>query len=613
MKKATRIAAFLAAFGMLLPAVMPQTVSADTLDPAEEHHATGELEPEKTPDWIPKDFDAALDFLNTYGATHIQDGYLCTVFRETPNEADIQTPLYNVELEGTALKQIFDNLYINPEEEYGHNTIALEVCVFRAAAPGESRVTLHDQLAEMLEFATTKHAGSVKKGAAAQYTFAVDNDLKLKETDIYEWLPDSASEYKTFVETNGKVSTHEDYMLFCLSANAGTPYQWEQKTNTDGSYYPPELSVDCSPVTAIPLDGGMVNTIKVYRTYYWDDPLDIVWNLVSLTDDSILETLSSTVEEINPDTPVLMPGDTLIEIYDAYTNKLIDFNAIEALDPEKPKAILTAEVGYYNPEQFGGDGWIRSEPSYIIEKNSTVLKDLAKHFDADVFNLVLYVRTKYYESFADSMSVSKMENDTYRVRFYVKPLRTGDINDDGSFSMADAVILQKTITGDAGFTPENWKRADFNDDNCLDARDLTLLLRVLWDQRADKTVKLHLKATYGGYGVTGQPLGSGYDIKRFDASAGEKFYESNSSNWEKSKLGFIDETPIITVKEITKTGVVIEVAEKAGAKTGEITLEYGEKIELHTMSPIMDGINYTYLVSFSSSDMYFENSQVTSA
>ena len=34
------------------------------------------------PDWIPTDFDSAVEFYNTYGETHIADGLLCVVFRE---------------------------------------------------------------------------------------------------------------------------------------------------------------------------------------------------------------------------------------------------------------------------------------------------------------------------------------------------------------------------------------------------------------------------------------------------------------------------------------------------------------------------------------------------
>ncbi len=38
------------------------------------------------PDWIPNDYASAIDFCNTYGASHIEDGLICMVFKETPSD-----------------------------------------------------------------------------------------------------------------------------------------------------------------------------------------------------------------------------------------------------------------------------------------------------------------------------------------------------------------------------------------------------------------------------------------------------------------------------------------------------------------------------------------------
>lgn len=65
----------------------------------------------------------------------------------------------------------------------------------------------------------------------------------------------------------------------------------------------------------------------------------------------------------------------------------------------------------------------------------------------------------------------------------IKALQTGavrgDVNADGSFDIADAVLLQKWLLTmpDAGLA--NWKAADFTDDNALDASDLCLMKRAL--------------------------------------------------------------------------------------------------------------------------------------
>ena len=34
----------------------------------------------KLPDWIPSDFDSAVEFRNSYGATHIDNGLICLVY-----------------------------------------------------------------------------------------------------------------------------------------------------------------------------------------------------------------------------------------------------------------------------------------------------------------------------------------------------------------------------------------------------------------------------------------------------------------------------------------------------------------------------------------------------
>ena len=49
------------------------------------------------PDWVPRDYLAAVDFCNTYGKTHIHDGYVCIVRKayldETP-QPDFNTRVY---------------------------------------------------------------------------------------------------------------------------------------------------------------------------------------------------------------------------------------------------------------------------------------------------------------------------------------------------------------------------------------------------------------------------------------------------------------------------------------------------------------------------------------
>lgn len=55
----------------------------------------------------------------------------------------------------------------------------------------------------------------------------------------------------------------------------------------------------------------------------------------------------------------------------------------------------------------------------------------------------------------------------------------GDVNADGACNTADAMILQKWLLTVPDTELKDWKAADFNEDNRLDARDLFMMKRVL--------------------------------------------------------------------------------------------------------------------------------------
>jgi arabinan endo-1,5-alpha-L-arabinosidase len=55
----------------------------------------------------------------------------------------------------------------------------------------------------------------------------------------------------------------------------------------------------------------------------------------------------------------------------------------------------------------------------------------------------------------------------------------GDVNADGTFNISDAVLMQKWLLAVPDTELKDWKAADFNGDNRLDARDLSLMKRAL--------------------------------------------------------------------------------------------------------------------------------------
>ena len=55
----------------------------------------------------------------------------------------------------------------------------------------------------------------------------------------------------------------------------------------------------------------------------------------------------------------------------------------------------------------------------------------------------------------------------------------GDVNADGACNTADAMILLRWLLTVTDMELKDWKTADFNNDNQLDARDLSMMKRVL--------------------------------------------------------------------------------------------------------------------------------------
>ncbi|MDE6034812.1 MAG: dockerin type I repeat-containing protein [Ruminococcus sp.] len=55
----------------------------------------------------------------------------------------------------------------------------------------------------------------------------------------------------------------------------------------------------------------------------------------------------------------------------------------------------------------------------------------------------------------------------------------GDVNDDGKFSVADVVLLQRWLISDGNVILKNWKNADLHEDNTLDVFDLVLMKKQL--------------------------------------------------------------------------------------------------------------------------------------
>lgn len=182
------------------------------------------------PEWIPQNFTEALDFDNTYGKTHIEDGLICCVRVKSKDERleysteysdDSQFELllnetYNFELpekpdesDEEAYQEYLDFLYSNgiSEFEVENNLIYInfeyEVTVYSLKATESVEINWIE-----------KHKNSGNTDITT-LSFESSADGEVTETDLYGWLPDTMGEGYSFMKNNGEISVHDDYIVIC--------------------------------------------------------------------------------------------------------------------------------------------------------------------------------------------------------------------------------------------------------------------------------------------------------------------------------------------------------------------------------------------------------------
>lgn len=266
--------------------------------PKEEYHATGEREPEfQLPDWVPKDFNEALIFSNTYGATHIEGNVICFVRREETGEeysydlqysagqTDEQTDTEICESVNTyefrapaapdpddkEAVQAYEELcseigWSGREAEFMGIDASEYKCGFRYTVYAfELSVPT-----ELTLCATSKyHSGNIARESTQSYTFAPTTAAnEYTETDIYGWLPDCLTEYFAFSKENGTISQFSapqgEFIVFAndVCYDGGYNLFFEQSgTGLTAEYFSSSYSDDC----VMPVCGGQGHALRVYQ------------------------------------------------------------------------------------------------------------------------------------------------------------------------------------------------------------------------------------------------------------------------------------------------------------------------------------------------------------
>ena len=154
------------------------------------------------PEWIPQNFEEAVDFANEHGATFVNDGIICFVRQIRSDKVNY----YSVSFEGKAAEKIrnyelMNSMYISPEK----NGVAYNVRVYEI--PNDSDIKVYFKYGRYEE----------EMLPLASYSFKKDSSGYITQTDIYSWLPDCDEEFNAYYDKHGAFSIQDGYVMFCTN------------------------------------------------------------------------------------------------------------------------------------------------------------------------------------------------------------------------------------------------------------------------------------------------------------------------------------------------------------------------------------------------------------
>ncbi|MDE7121602.1 MAG: dockerin type I repeat-containing protein [Oscillospiraceae bacterium] len=224
------------------------------------------------PDWIPQNFEQAMEFDDTYGKTHIADGVICCVQKRTTATDDYQ---YETVLSGSvdsesvrilseasyyfAMPDFSDSEnsedYLAYPEYFGTPYFYYQVTVYQPLSDGTFSVSWLEN-----------REGFEKPVRQTDLSFQVENGI-IEETDCYGWLPDCIREFSTFRQENGTVSVHNNYnnnyIVYCddVCYDGGYDVTFAQSGTTELREI---RRYNIAVSREFALDGGTGHTVIVY-------------------------------------------------------------------------------------------------------------------------------------------------------------------------------------------------------------------------------------------------------------------------------------------------------------------------------------------------------------
>ena len=217
--------------------------------------------------------------------------------------------------------------------------------------------------------------------------------------------------------------------------------------------------------------GGAENFKKLWRIMY--DRYTNYWGL-----DNLIWSLGYC-GDVNSG---WYPGDEYVDIigsdtYVNHTDSLVSMYNKTAQVAKKP-VCLHENGPIPNPEKMKADGakwlWFMTWHTSFIDSNALNTSDYIKRIYNSDYMLTLDELPDIYHYGNSSVSSDPPE-------FEIAPPESlrGDVNADGTFSIADLAAMQKWLLGDKTAVLADWKAGDLCADNRIDTFDIVLMRQEL--------------------------------------------------------------------------------------------------------------------------------------
>ena len=430
-----------------------------------------------SPDWIPTDFDSAVSFRNTYGATHIDNGLICVVSALKSDPVPKGEPQgmqrYEVHATDKSVKMLRHTSFGSEISSYYY-----DVAVFEPQQAGVFDIALIDTWAKDTD-------PDLQYGhAVARYSFSAAEDTGITETDIFSWLPDGKTEFSDYLRDYGEVSVKDNYVVFCTMRIDQFGDQWEADSSNKYEKIQYLRSSDCTMQACDMYDDGSVDVIYVYQAVK-DGYEKISWVRTSGQrpdpEEPKRTTLTADCVILDDAQTVLLDGQTRVTVKDSETGELIP-DDILAAEPFRFHADIVYQPDLYSSLNGGA-------ANYTVTKNRSVLKEVS--LSPGLSSLAqAYKKADHFEITAkEQPEIRYYDNGAMDLTFGPAMQVRGDVNGDGAFDALDAGLLQKWLSAVPDTQLANREAADFRNDSKLNAVDLSLMKQALLTKPASVCVE----------------------------------------------------------------------------------------------------------------------------